>query len=273
MPASDHAPVPDPTPQANISREAVNPGRGRSEKNSPSVFWVLALLILPVINLAVRFKVTDAEKFPRAGAFVMAPNHFSEIDPVLMGVLSWKLGRAPRFMAKASVFTIPVIGWLLRKSGQIPVLRGGSVRGSEPVKAAERLVERGQMVVVYPEGSLTRDPGLWPMRGKTGAVRIALERGIPIVPVAHWGAQEIMPRYSKRLSLFPRKTVLVKIGEPLDLDRFRGRSLDAATLNEATTLVMAAITRLLEDLRDETAPRERWNPAEHDQRETGRFEA
>ena len=144
-----------------------------------------------------------------------------------------------------------------------------------PVPEAERGVrlERGQMVVVYPEGSLTRDPGLWPMRGKTGAVRIALERGIPIVPVAHWGAQEIMPRYSKRLSLFPRKTVLVKIGDPLDLAQFRGRNLDPATLNEATTLVMAAITQLLEDLRGETAPTKRWNPAEHDQKETGRFEA
>ncbi|TFC95280.1 1-acyl-sn-glycerol-3-phosphate acyltransferase [Cryobacterium breve] len=248
-------------------------GRRRSETRTPSIFWALALMILPVINLAVRFKITDADKFPRAGAFVMAPNHFSEIDPVLMGVVSWKLGRAPRFMAKASVFTIPVIGWMLQKSGQIPVQRGGSVRGSEPVKAAQRLVERGQMVVVYPEGSLTRDPGLWPMRGKTGAVRIALERGIPIVPVAHWGAQEIMPRYSKRLSLFPRKTVLVKIGEPLDLAQFRGRNLDPGTLNEATTLVMAAITQLLEELRGETAPDKRWNPAEHDQKETGRFEA
>ncbi len=273
MPASDPAPVSDPPPKVNISSEAVNPGRARSETRRPSAFWVLAVLILPVINLAVRFKVTDAAKFPRSGAFVMAPNHFSEIDPVLMGVLSWKLGRAPRFMAKASVFTIPVIGWLLHKSGQIPVQRGGSVRGSEPVKAAQRLVERGQMVVVYPEGSLTRDPALWPMRGKTGAVRIALERGIPIVPVAHWGAQEIMPRYSKRLRLFPRKTVLVKIGDPLDLAQFRGRNLDPATLNEATTLVMAAITQLLEDLRGETAPTKRWNPAEHDQKETGRFEA
>ena len=273
MSASNPAPDSDPAPQTHIATEAVNPGRERSETRRPSVFWVLAVMILPVINLAVRFKVTDAAKFPRSGACVMAPNHFSEIDPVLMGVLSWKLGRAPRFMAKASVFTIPGIGRLLHMSGQIPVQRGGNVRGSEPVKAAQRLVERGQMVVVYPEGSLTRDPALWPMRGKTGAVRIALERGIPIVPVAHWGAQEIMPRYSKRLRLFPRKTVLVKIGDPLDLAQFRGRNLDPATLNAATTLVMAAITQLLEDLRDETAPAKRWNPAEHDQKETGRFEA
>ncbi|MDJ0322208.1 lysophospholipid acyltransferase family protein [Cryobacterium sp. PH31-AA6] len=247
--------------------------RQGSETRRPSIFWILAAIALPIINLSVRYRIEDGDKFPRTGAFVMAPNHFSEIDPLVMGVLSWKLGRAPRFMAKASVFGIPVLGALLRKSGQIPVARGGAARGNEPVKAAERLVRNGQMVVVYPEGSLTRDPGLWPMRGKTGAVRIALEQGIPVVPVAHWGTQALMPRYSKKISLFPRKTVKVKIGDPLDLAEFRGRALDPTTLNEATAVVMDAITHLLEDLREEKAPAHRWNPAEHNQKETGRFEA
>ena len=263
-------PVPDEEPQPEQQPTEKRTG---SETTRPSVFWVLAALILPLINLSVRYQVTDADKFPRSGAFVMAPNHFSEIDPLVMGVLSWKLGRAPRFLAKASVFETPVLGWLLAKSGQIPVARGGAVRGNEPVKAAERLVRNGQMVVVYPEGSLTRDPDLWPMRGKSGAVRIALEQGIPIVPVAHRGTQALMPRYSKRIHPFPRKTVLVKIGDPLSLAEFRGRSLDTATLNEATNVVMEAITHLLEDLRGEKAPVKRWNPAEHDQKETGRFEA
>jgi 1-acyl-sn-glycerol-3-phosphate acyltransferase len=225
------------------------------------------------MDLAARYELVDAHKFPRSGAFVLAPNHYSEIDPIVMGVVSWKLGRLPRFMAKGSLFNIPVLGWLLKKSGQIPVQRGGSVRGSEPVKAAERLVEAGQMVVVYPEGSLTRDPELWPMRGKTGAVRVALEHNIPIVPAAHWGTQQLMARYSKKISLFPRKTIQVKFGDPVDLSEFRGRPINTATLNEATAVVMTSITRLLEDLRQEKAPAVRWNPAEHDQKETGRFEA
>jgi 1-acyl-sn-glycerol-3-phosphate acyltransferase len=249
------------------------PERIRRETSRPSIFWVLAGLLLPVMNMAVRFEIVDAEKFPRTGAFVFAPNHYSEIDPVVMGVVSWKLGRLPRFMAKASLFKLPVAGWVLRKSGQIPVARGGSARGSGPVQAAEQLVDKGQLVVVYPEGSLTRDPDLWPMRGKTGAVRVALEQNIPIIPAAHWGTQALMARYSKKVSLFPRKTIRVKIGDPVDLSDFRGRSLDSATLNEATAVVMDAITRLLEDLREEKAPAVRWNPAEHDQRETGRFEA
>ena len=265
----ESTPPDTPTPSSPVTTSR----RVRSEKSKPSIFWLLAVLVVPLMNLAARYKITDGHKFPREGAFVFSPNHYSEIDPIVMGMVSWKLGRLPRFLAKASLFKLPVAGRLLKKSGQIPVQRGGSVRGSEPVKAARLLVERGQMVVVYPEGSLTRDPGMWPMRGKSGAVRIALEQGIPIVPAAHWGTQQLMERYSKKLHLFPRKTILVKIGDPIDLAEFRGRNLDSATLNEATAVVMDAITALLEDLRNETAPATRWNPSEHDQKETGRFEA
>jgi 1-acyl-sn-glycerol-3-phosphate acyltransferase len=267
------SPEPSSSEPSAPSARPVKTGRVRSEKSTPSIFWLLAALVVPLMNLVARYRITDGHKFPRQGAFVFAPNHYSEIDPLVMGIVSWKLGRLPRFLAKASLFKLPVAGWLLHKSGQIPVQRGGSVRGSEPVKAARRLVDLGQMVVVYPEGTLTRDPELWPMRGKTGAVRIALEQGIPVVPAAHWGTQQIMPRYSKKLRLFPRRTILVKIGDPIDLAEFRGRPINTATLNEATAVVMAAITALLEDLRNETAPVTRWNPAEHDQKETGRFEA
>ena len=149
-------------------------GKPRSETRRPSFFWVLAVLVLPIFNLAVRFRFHHPERMPQTGAFVLAPNHYSEIDPVVMGAASWKLGRAPRFLAKASLFKNPVLGWFLRTSGQIPVERAGS-KSHRALRAAEELVEKGRMVVVYPEGSLTRDPDLWPMRGKTGAVRIALE--------------------------------------------------------------------------------------------------
>jgi 1-acyl-sn-glycerol-3-phosphate acyltransferase len=125
---------------------------------------------------------------------------------------------------------------------------------------------------VYPEGTLTRDPDTWPMRGKTGAARMALEHGIPVIPMAQWGAQQILPRYSKKVSLFPRKTVTMKFGDPVDLSAYRGKPIDSGTLAAATNDIMQAITALLEDLRHEKAPAERWNPAAHDQTETGRFE-
>ncbi|WP_022887794.1 lysophospholipid acyltransferase family protein [Agromyces italicus] len=243
----------------------------RSETRRPSFFWVLAGIVLPVLNLAVRFRFHHRERMPAAGAFVLAPNHYSEIDPVVMGAASWKLGRAPRFLAKASLFKNPVLGWFLRTSGQIPVERAGS-SGHAALRAAEELVEKGRMVVVYPEGSLTRDPELWPMRGKTGAVRIALERDIPIVPAAHWGTQALMPRYGKKLNLFPRKTIDVIIGEPLDLSAFRGKPVDQAALVAATALLMDAIAGLLAEIRHEPAPAERWDPVAHGQKETGRLE-
>jgi 1-acyl-sn-glycerol-3-phosphate acyltransferase len=101
---------------------------------------------------------------------------------------------------------------------------------------------------------------------------MALEHDIPVIPMAHWGTQQVMARYAKKISLFPRKTITVKIGDPVDLSAFRGRNLDPATLTEATAVIMDAVTALLEDLRGEKAPETRWNPAEHDQKETGRFE-
>jgi 1-acyl-sn-glycerol-3-phosphate acyltransferase len=243
----------------------------RKETSKPTIFWVLAGIVIPIMSIAVRFKVINPEKLPRRGAFIVSPNHYSEIDPVMIGMVSWHLGRMPRFLAKGSLFTVPVVGWLLRKSGQVPVERAG-VRGSAPLQAAQQIVDDGRIVIIYPEGSLTRDPDLWPMRGKTGAARMALEHDIPVIPVAHWGTQAVMARYGKKISFFPRKTVTVKFGDPVDLSAFRGRNLDSATLSEATAVIMDAITALLEDLRGEKAPENRWNPADHDQKETGRFE-
>jgi 1-acyl-sn-glycerol-3-phosphate acyltransferase len=227
-------------------------------------------VLLPPMHLLARYVIHNPERVPRHGAFVLAPNHYSEIDPVVMGVAMWKAGRMPRYLAKASLFKIPVVGWLLRRAGQIPVERAG-VRGSDPLAAARKIAHEGLAVVVYPEGTLTRDPNLWPMRGKTGAVRIALQEGIPIIPAAHWGTQLVMPRYAKRISVFPRKTIHISFGEPVDLSQFAGRGLDSKTLAEATEVVMQAVTAQLEDLRGEPAPAVRWDPAKNQQTETGRF--
>ncbi|MEJ3404185.1 lysophospholipid acyltransferase family protein [Rathayibacter sp. YIM 133350] len=245
--------------------------RNRRETRTPSIFWFLAGVVLPIFNVSVNYRFHDTEKLPNEGAFVLAPNHYSEIDPIVVGVAAYKLGRVPRFLAKASLFDVPVIGMLLRASGQIPVDRHGS-SGHRAIKAAEELVAKGRMIVVYPEGSLTRDPDMWPMRGKTGAVRIALERGIPIVPMAHWGAQALMPRYGKKLHLFGRKPVDVIFGDPIDLGPFQDRPLEPALLIDATNVVMNSIAALLADLRHEAAPAERWDPSLHEQTETGRFD-
>ncbi|WP_312854825.1 lysophospholipid acyltransferase family protein [Agromyces agglutinans] len=256
MPLDDSTPTP--------------PVKVRSETSRPSFFWLLAALIIPPFSLAVKFRF-HGRPLPKTGAFVLAPNHYSEIDPLVIGVASWKLKRLPRFLAKASLFKVPVVGWFLRTSGQIPVERAGS-RSHAALRAAEELAENGRMVVVYPEGSLTRDPDLWPMRGKTGAVRIALEGDIPVIPVAHWGTQELMPRYGKKIHPFPRKTIDVIVGDPVDLSAYRGLPLDPSVLTAATNDVMNAIAGLVGELRGEEPPAERWDPVVHGQKETGRLE-
>jgi 1-acyl-sn-glycerol-3-phosphate acyltransferase len=241
-------------------------------KREKTLGWrVLAGLVIPFLLLLARFRIRDGEKLPREGAFVLSPNHYSNLDPVTTGYLVWKLGRVPRFLAKASLFRVPVVGPILRATGQIPVERRGSAQTGQPLAAAADLVGDGLAVIIYPEGTLTREPELWPMRGKSGAVRMALEHDVPLIPMAHWGAQQILPRYSKRISLFPRKTVEAIIGDPVDLSRWRGKPVTHELLAEATEAVMVEITRLLEQLRGEQAPLERWDPAAHGQTETGRF--
>ena len=259
----------DATPATVDDDEPATPRR-RREKTL--LWYAIAVLCLPLLTIMARFPVIDGHKLPRRGAFILAPNHYSEIDPVIMGRFMWKLGRVPRFLAKGSLFRNPVLGAVLRWSGQIPVERGGRGRSDAPLKAAQQLVDRELAIIIYPEGTLTRDPDLWPMRGKSGAVRMALTAGVPIIPAAHWGTQQIMARYSKKISFFPRKTIHCKIGDPVDLSDLEGRPLDTATLAEGTRRVMEAIAGLLGDLRDEEPPAERWDPSKNNQAETGRFE-
>lgn len=244
-----------------------------AERTRPSIFWPLAAIAVPLTSLFAKIEIIDGHKLPREGAYVLAPSHSTEFDPLIVAVAVWRMGRAPRFMAKESLFRIPVLGWALRASGMVPVARSSSAAAArQTIEASELLVERGRGVIVYPEGTLTRDPDLWPMRGKTGAVRLALADGIPLIPMAHWGGQDILPRYG-RLRLWPlRRPVQVIVGDPIDLSEFRDRSTQPAALAAGTDRLMNAIAHLLSQLRGEPAPERRWNPAEHGQRETGRLE-
>lgn len=242
------------------------------DKSEKTAIWrLLAGLVIPLMGALSKITILDGHKVPVSGAFVLAPNHYSEIDPLVVGVAMWKVGRMPRFLAKASLFKIPVLGAIMRASKQVPVERAGTARSADPLAVARQITEHGLAVIIYPEGSLTRDPNYWPMRGKFGAVRMALDADIPIIPMAHWGAQLVLPRYG-RLSLFPRKKIVVKYGDPVDLSAYRGKPVNTALLADATNVVMNDITALLEDLRGETAPAERWDPAAMHQSETGHFD-
>lgn len=238
------------------------------------MFWPLAAIVVPLVGIIMKIEVIGAEKLPREGAYIVAPNHYSELDPLAVAVAVWRSGRAPRFMAKDSLFRVPVLGWALRSTGMIPVARASSASASkQTVEAASTLVEHGRGVIVYPEGTLTREPDLWPMRGKTGAARLALVADIPVIPMAQWGVQQIMPRYGK-LRLWPlRRRVRVVFGDAVDLSDYAASNGAAANLPAATDRVMAAVSHLLGTLRGEEPPAQRWNPSTHGQAETGRLES
>ncbi len=247
--------------------------RASTEKTRPNPFWLAAAVVLPVMGLIAKIEIEGDENLPTEGPFVLAPNHYSEFDPLIVAVATWRMGRAPRFMAKESLFRVPVLGGILRGLGMIPVARASTATATGQVMAqARELVADGRGVIVYPEGSLTREPDLWPMRGKSGAVRVALAGDIPVIPVATWGVQYILPRYGK-FRLWPlRKHVRVKVGAPVDLDAYRGAT-QPAQLAAATDAVMLEVSALLGELRGETPPVDRWNPADHGQKETGRLES
>jgi 1-acyl-sn-glycerol-3-phosphate acyltransferase len=163
-------------------------------------------------------------------------------------------------MIKSAVFEVKVLGPIMYKLGQLPVYRGRGDAGLV-LKQAEQALAAGACVVVYPEGTASRDPDLWPMVGKTGAARLALTTGAPVIPVAHWGAQDILPYGTKKVHLFPRKTVRMAAGPPVDLSAYKGQRLGASTLRAATADIMADITALLAKIRQETPPAVPWDPA------------
>jgi 1-acyl-sn-glycerol-3-phosphate acyltransferase len=227
-------------------------------------------LLRPPLTALTRRDWRGAENLPTDSGFVACSNHLSYVDPLTLAHFLFDNGCPPRFLAKQAVFEVPVVGRIVAGAGQIPVKRG-SVDAGLSLDAAVQAVRAGECVVVYPEGTLTRDPNLWPMAGKTGAARIALTTGAPVIPIAQWGAQDLLEPYGKRLHVFRHPLVHVWAGPPVDLSPWQGRPLDAAVLAEASEAILAAITGVLEEIRGEDAPAERWDPKRRNLPPTGNF--
>lgn len=216
-------------------------------------------IVKPPQLLLVRRDWRGQDCIPRSGGVIVAANHLAHVDPLTLAHFVYEAGRLPRYLAKAELFDVPVLGRLLRAGGQIPIRRAGrdSTRGLDEALAA---LNRGECLVIYPEGTITRDPRGWPMTGRTGAARLALLSGAPVIPVAQWGAQEILPAYSKRLRLLPRKLVRMLAGPAVDLSRWKGRPLTSEVLREATDEIMARIRDQLGVLRGEPVPQDVFDP-------------
>ena len=228
----------------------------------PSPFWRRGteVVLPPIIKAVMKRDWHGQEHIPRSGGVIIAPNHLSYADWAAVALFTHEGGRYPIFLIKSPVFDVKVIGPFLRACGQIPVQRG-QTDSALVLKDAEQSLRDGQCLIVYPEGTASRDPALWPMVAKTGVARLALATGAPVIPVAHWGAQVILPYGSKRPHLIPRRLVKMLAGPPVDLSAYQDRPLNREVLKAATATVMADITGLLARLRGEPAPPVPFDPA------------
>jgi 1-acyl-sn-glycerol-3-phosphate acyltransferase len=218
-------------------------------------FWrrFAVLMVIPALRLLTRRTWTGQENIPRDGGVILVANHVSHFDPLVVAHYVYGAGRWPRFLTKASLWRVPILGPFVNKTQQIPVERGSV----EAVKSLDVLIEalrQGGAVIIYPEGTTTREPDLWPMRGKTGAARLALVTGAPIVPIANWGAERVFDPRTHKLKLRPRTPVAVTAGKPIDLSAWQGEAPSRATLDQMTDHIMLAIRDLLTDIREGTPP-------------------
>lgn len=201
---------------------------------------------------------SGAENLPD-GAFIAAANHVSYADPFTFLHYLIDHGRWAKILAKHTLFTVPGLGHLLRSTGMIPVYRG-TEQASGALSEAQSRLAVGEAVAVFPEGTLTEDPDLWPMVAKTGVVRLALATRVPLVPVGQWGAHALLAPGGKLLRPIPRKQITVIAGEPVDLDDLYDQPLAAEVLREGSRRLMAAITELVARARGEQPPAQPFDP-------------
>lgn len=235
------------------------------------VLALVASILIPIVRLILKVEPKNLEKLPKHGPYILVGNHVTNLDALAVAYFVYvQLKRAPHFLAKESLFRIPVIGKILLAAGQIPVYRSG-LRNDTPLKAAHAYLKAGHSIAIFPEGTLTRNPELWPMRGKSGAIRLALETGVPVYPIGQWGSEKILPQYGSKFRPGFWKPVRILVGDEIDLSNYRKRQLNPDELNDATKLVMETVTELVEELRGEKAPLELWDPAKTGQPINGNF--
>lgn len=226
---------------------------GPGQSYSPAWRRFSVVILRPLLFALFKRDWRGRCRIPKRGGVIIAANHVSWADPFVLAHYVFESGRYPTFLAKAAVFQQRVLGFLLRRFGQIPVYRDTS-DAALALRDAESALRAGECVVFYPEGTCTRDPALWPMTGQTGAARLALATGAPIVPVAQWGAQDMLPYGTMRFRPFPRKRIRVLAGPPVDLSAYEGREITAELLRLATGDIMHTIAALLGELRGEQPP-------------------
>jgi 1-acyl-sn-glycerol-3-phosphate acyltransferase len=219
-------------------------------------FWMRFAEVIwrPLLWLMTKPDWRGQQNIPATGGAILVVNHISYADPLVVSHFIFERPRDLRFLGKASLFTIPFVGHVLRQIHQIPVHRHTRDAG-KALEAAVAAIGKGDAVIIYPEGTCTKDPDLWPMQGKTGAARLALLTGAPVIPIAQWGAQCFHHPITHKVRLRPRTPVSVSAGPPLDLSAYADKSATSGeVLRQVTDLIMHRLRDDVAVLRGEPAP-------------------
>src|SRR5262245_43405984 len=230
-----------------------------------AVYAVAAGLVGAVITVFARLQVAGARGRAEVvrqlpdGPVIVISNHTSYADGLLLALVCRRLGRSARLLATAGVFKAPIIGTVARKIGFIPVNRGAA-NAADALGPASEALAAGELVAIFPEGRLTRDPERWPEKAKTGAVRLALQTGAPIVPVALGGSHRVAGR-RKFVSSLLRNVILrpkveTAVGEPIDVRALLQGPETPDEIRRLTDVVWSKLIDLIEQLRGEIAPAE-----------------
>jgi 1-acyl-sn-glycerol-3-phosphate acyltransferase len=220
-----------------------------------------AAIFYPIAAMG-KTKATGAENIQRTGGILLVMNHISHLDPPMDAVFVHRNGRVPRFLAKDSLFRVPLFKHMISGAGSIPVYRA-SVGAADSLVAAKEALRDGKLVVIYPEGTITKEPTGWPMRSRTGVARLALdclEHDIPVLTAARWGTRDILNGYTRKFRPFPRKKIFFDVSKPVDLSQFLDRTQNNDLLREVTDFLMKRVLGQLAVVRGEEPPTEFYVP-------------
>jgi 1-acyl-sn-glycerol-3-phosphate acyltransferase len=254
---------------AQLRGERQTSGLQLSRLHHPKAgFWIrlCVIVIYPICGVAFRIRWHHLDRMPARGGVIVVINHISYVDTLLMARLMWQTGRVPRFMIKSDVFAKPGLGAIMRGSKQIPVARG-TADAAKSLGAAIDALKAGEAVIIYPEGTITRDPQQWPMQAKSGLARLILATPeTPVVPVGQWGAQKAL---GSKLVLLTRRRAEASLGEPLDFSARAGEPITIDALRQVTDQVMRAVRTEVAQLRGQTPPDAFFRPSSQPKPKTG----
>jgi 1-acyl-sn-glycerol-3-phosphate acyltransferase len=217
-------------------------------------WWRFGLAVVGVVaRICFRIRVTGIERVPSSGPVVLAGNHLSALDGIVLGlVVGQRRRRMTRFLTAAEFFSKPAFGWALRLYRQIPLRRGEGDAGA--LDEAVRTVRSGALAGIFPEGLVNPAPEEGLQRVRTGVARVALASGAAVVPVGLWGTHLRYPRDGFHLRRPWRPTVRLVFGMPIAAE---GNPRSAEDTQRLTDLIKERIEALVEQARAPSGPRAR----------------